>query len=181
MPEAIALADGELLLRPWRSSDLDALVEHANDPAVVRGLSSCFPHPYTVADGRAFLAGAVVPLHRWALAITRQGRACGGISIELGQGEREGSATLGYWLGQAHWNQGVMGRVLALYVPWVMVDACLHRLLAEVMDHNPASARVLLRHGFIEEGCARWAVFKDGVLHDLRRFAWLQAPVPARP
>lgn len=174
MPEPVALGDAALLLRPWRASDLADLLTHANHAEVVRGLSSSFPHPYTEADGRAFLSGQVVPLDRWTLAICRDGIACGGIAITPGQGERSGSASLGYWLGPTHWNQGVMGNVLALYVPWVMQDAGLHRLLAEVMDHNPASARLLLRHGFVEEGRARWAVRKGDALHDLRRFAWLQ-------
>lgn len=179
MPEPVALVDADLQLRPWRSEDLPALLANANHAEVVRGLSSRFPHPYTAEDGRAFLAGEVVPLDRWALAICRDGQACGGIAIACGSGERHGTASLGYWLGPAHWNQGLMGRVLALYVPWVMADAGLHRLLAEVMAHNPASARVLLRHGFVEEGTARWAIRKDGVLHDLRRFAWLAGPSAA--
>lgn len=177
MPESrapVCLGQGELLLRPWQAGDLAALVANANHVEVVRGLSSRFPHPYREQDGRAFLAGQVVPLDRWALAICRDGQACGGIAITPGTGERQGTASLGYWLGPSHWNQGLMGRVLALYVPWVMADAGLHRLLAEVMEHNPASARVLLRHGFVEQGCARRAVRKDGVLRDLRRFVWLQ-------
>lgn len=64
--------------------------------------------------GRALLAGEVVPLDRRALAICRDGQACGGIAITAGAGERAGTASLGYWLGPAHWNQGLMGRVLAL-------------------------------------------------------------------
>ena len=183
MPEArtpVWLGQGELVLRPWQEDDLAALVANANHPGVVRGLSSRFPHPYSDDDGRAFLAGRVVPLDRWALAICRDGQACGGIAITAGAGERTGTASLGYWLGPAHWNQGVMGRVLALYVPWVMADAGLHRLLAEVMEHNPVSARVLLRHGFVEEGSARWAVRKDGVLRDLRRFALVRPVVDGR-
>lgn len=179
MPEPrppVCLGQGELLLRPWQAGDLAALVANANHADVVRGLSSRFTHPYSADDGRAFLAGKVVAQDRWNLAICRDGQACGGIAITPGSGEREGSASLGYWLGPAHWNQGLMGRVLALYVPWVMADAGLHRLLAEVMEHNLASARVLLRQGFVEEGRARWAVRKQGVLHDLRRFVWLQPP-----
>ena len=38
----------------------DALLRHADDPQVPRGLSDRFPHPYTRADGEAFLAGRVV-------------------------------------------------------------------------------------------------------------------------
>ena len=47
----------------------------------------------------------------------------------------------------------------------------LYRLQANVLDTNPASARVLLKNGFVEEGVQRAAVFKRAVLHDLRLFA----------
>ncbi len=47
----------------------------------------------------------------------------------------------------------------------------LYRLQASVLDSNSASARVLQKNGFTEEGIQRAAVFKRGVLHDLRLFA----------
>jgi RimJ/RimL family protein N-acetyltransferase len=47
----------------------------------------------------------------------------------------------------------------------------LYRLHATVLDFNAASARVLLKNGFVEEGMQRRAVFTRGKLHDLRSFA----------
>ncbi|AOD16025.1 hypothetical protein BER93_16750 [Xanthomonas fragariae] len=35
------------MLRRWRQDDLDALLRHANDPLMPRGLSDRFPYPYT--------------------------------------------------------------------------------------------------------------------------------------
>ena len=67
---------------------------------IVRGLSDRFPHPYTRADGEAFLAGRIVDLDAPVLAIEIDGEACGSIGVrhEAG-GERAHSAELGYWLG----------------------------------------------------------------------------------
>ena len=65
----------------------------------------------------------------------------------------------------------LMTQVVALYAPWVMQQLALHRLQATVLDNNPASARVLQKNGFEEEGAQRSAVVKFGELHDLRVFA----------
>jgi RimJ/RimL family protein N-acetyltransferase len=172
-PESIPVPDpdGRVRLRRWRADDLDALVRHADDPQVSRGTSDRFPFPYTRADGEAFLAGRVVDLSGPVFAIEIEGEACGGIGVRRLQGERAIGAELGYWLGRAHWGRGRMSRIVATYVPWVMASLGLRRLQATVLDFNHASARVLLRNGFTEEGLLRSAVLKHGQVHDLRLFA----------
>ncbi|PPT27222.1 hypothetical protein XarbCFBP7614_13305 [Xanthomonas arboricola] len=55
MDESLTLHGDGFVLRRWRQDDLDALLRHANDPLVPRGLSERFPHPYTRADGEAFM------------------------------------------------------------------------------------------------------------------------------
>lgn len=173
--DAVRLDGADFLLRRWRNRDLDALLRHADDPAIVRGLSDRFPHPYTRADGEAFLAGDVVDLTQPVLAIEIDGDACGSIGIRApGTGERAHAAELGYWLGRAHWNRGVMRRVVSRYVPWVMDALDLSRVQANVLDTNAASAQVLLACGFVEEGCLRAAIRKPDGLHALRVFARLR-------
>ncbi|RDZ29534.1 GNAT family N-acetyltransferase [Lysobacter silvisoli] len=164
-------AGAGFVLRPWRADDLDSLLAHADDEQVSRGVSDRFPYPYTRQDGERFLSGQVIDLHDPVFAIEVQGRACGGIGARPGQGERRHTAEFGYWLGRALWNGGLMTRVVAAFAPWAMRELALHRLYATVLDSNPASARVLLKNGFIEEGAQRCAVVKRGELRDLRVFA----------
>lgn len=170
-PHTAIPVDDDTRLRPWRDTDLESLVLHANDERVSRGTSDRFPFPYTRADGEAFLAGRVVDLAAPVFAIEIDGQACGGIGVRPGQGERRHGAELGYWLGHRHWNRGHMTRVVGAFAPWVMDALSLYRLQATVLDFNAASARVLLNNGFVEEGTQRNAVFKHGRLHDLRTFA----------
>ncbi|MGH8062160.1 MAG: GNAT family N-acetyltransferase [Pseudoxanthomonas sp.] len=158
-------------LRPWRATDLDSLLRHANDEQVSRGVSDRFPSPYTQADGEAFLAGKILDLDGPVFAIEIDGEACGGIGAHAGRGERMHTAEFGYWLGRQHWGHGTMTRVVAAYAPWAMRELRLHRLYATVLAFNIGSAQVLRRNGFLEEGVQRAAVFKRGVLHDLRMFA----------
>ena len=79
-----ALLGGRVQLRPWQAGDLDALVEHANDAAVSRGLGTRFPYPYTRADGEAFLGGQVLDLRAPVFALVIDGRAGGGIGVAQG-------------------------------------------------------------------------------------------------
>lgn len=175
MEDSVVQGDG-FTLRRWRAEDARWLLRHANDAQVVRGLSERFPHPYRREDAWRFLAGEVVDLNDPVFAIDIDGRACGGIGAHPRLGERGGSAELGYWLGRRYWGQGLMSRVVAAYVPWVMDHLQLHRMQANVLDINPASARVLLKNGFQEDGLLRHAIRKDGQLHDLRVFSRLRTP-----
>lgn len=165
-------------LRPWRPDDLESLLRHANDPDVSRGLRDRFPYPYTRDDGEAFLAGRVLTPGTLNLAIEIDGQACGSVGAQQGSAERGHMAELGYWLGQTYWGQGLMTRVVGLFAPWVMDELRLFRLQAGVVDFNLGSARVLEKNGFQEEGVDRCAIYKRGVLHDLRRFARVRTQLP---
>ena len=122
-----------------------------------------------IVEGRGLFH--VHPPGQPVFAIEVDGHACGGIAARPGDGERGQSAELGYWLGRSLWGRGLMTRVVALYAPWAMQRMALFRLQATVLDFNEASARVLLKNGFIEEGVARCALLKNGEPHDLRVFA----------
>jgi len=166
-------AGGGIVLRPWRADDLEPLLRHADDAQVERGLGDRFPHPYTRADGEAFLSGRVVDFSDPVFAIKVGGEACGGIGARCLPGNRDVGAEFGYWLGRAHWGRGVMTRVVAAYAPWVMSALGVARLQAVVLDFNAASARVLEKNGFVLEGVLRKAIRKHGRLHDLHLYARL--------
>ena len=179
---AVRLAGDGFVLRPWQPGDLDALLRHADDPQVVRGLSERFPSPYTREDGERFLSGKVVDFADPTFAVEVDGEACGGIAARIGPGEqRRHSAELGYWLGRARWGHGLMTRMVALYVPWVMREWSLLRMQANVLDFNDASARVLLKNGFEEEGVLRGAIWKFDQPHDLRVFARIRRSLSDAP
>lgn len=174
MDSATQLRGEGFELRRWRAEDAQALAEAANHPGITRWLSGRFPYPYTLDDARRFLSGQVVDLSDPLAAIVAEGRIVGGIGIhaeQAGRSEAAHSALLGYWLTPDCWGRGLMSRVVAVFAPWVMQARALHRLAAHVHPDNPASAAVLLRNGFVEEGRMRLAAVKDGRAHDLRLFA----------
>lgn len=160
-----------IVLRRWRADDLDALVRHADDALVARGLSRRFPHPYTRADGEAFLAGQVIDLNAPVLAIAIGGEACGGIGLHAAAVPAPGCAELGYWLGSTHWGRGRMTRIVAAYLDWAVPALRLQRIEALVLPDNPGSARVLQKNDFAEIGRRSEVSVRDGKLRDLRLFA----------
>ena len=178
--DGAALLVGEgVRLRAWRAADLDALVRHADDPRIPPGLSDRFPSPYTRVDGEAFLSGRVIDLSDPVFAIEVDGEARGGIGARPFAGERSVGAEFGYWLAPAYWGRGLMTRVVATFAPWVMDTLALERLQATVLDFNQASARVLEKNGFVQEGVMRSAVRKRGRIHDLHLYARVRGDGPS--
>src|SRR4051812_14632904 len=45
----------DLTFRTWRSKDVDALVEHANNRKIWLNLKDRFPHPYTAEDAEGWI------------------------------------------------------------------------------------------------------------------------------
>ncbi|QBI53272.1 GNAT family N-acetyltransferase [Streptomonospora litoralis] len=64
------------------------------------------------------------------------------------------SASIGYWVGEAHNGRGLATKAVAETVQTAFTGLGLHRLQAETLPHNTASQRVLLRNGFAAYGRA---------------------------
>ena len=162
------------VIRDWSGHDLADLVEFANNRTIWRNLTDRFPHPYTEADGRWWIAdvsGMAVPT-AWAIEVER--RAIGGIGIELREGIYAKSAEFGYWLGESFWGRGIATAAVRALVPELMARFGLIRLEARVYAWNPASMRVLEKAGFKREGVMRRGAVKDGVVVDQVLYAYVE-------
>lgn len=93
--DATLAIDAAVRLRAWRGDDLPALLRHADDDLVARGVGDRFPHPYTRSDGEAFLSGRVIDLSEPVFAVEIDGEACGGIGARRLAGERSVGAEFG--------------------------------------------------------------------------------------
>lgn len=160
-------------LRPWRPGDLPSLVRHANNPAVAAQLRDVFPHPYTVADGRAFIEYAAGGMPPTALAIVVDGEACGGTGVIPGRGNERRTAEIGYWLGETYWGRGIAPEALTLTTRYAVDTFDVVRLEAFVIASNTRSCRVLEKAGYTHEGLRRKSFLKHGVIHDQCCYAWV--------
>jgi ribosomal-protein-alanine N-acetyltransferase len=165
-----------VIVRPWRASDLKDLVRNANNRKIWLNLRDRFPHPFTVADARAWLAirGADTG-NPHNFAIEFEGGAIGGIGIEFFRDVHRFTAEIGYWLGEPFWGRGFATIALRAVTGYAFAAFDLERIQATVYEWNPASARVLEKAGYEFEGRLRNYVMKDGRLGDVLMYAKLRA------
>ena len=159
-------------IRDWRLDDADSLAKHANNRKVWLTLRDRFPHPYTMADAKEFLARATKnDGQEKVYCIEIDGAAVGGIGIILGEDVYRHTAEFGYWLAEGFWGKGIMTEVVTAFVNYCFENLSLNRMFASVYANNPASARVLEKAGFVFEGRLRKNVVKDGKILDSLLYA----------
>jgi len=167
----LTLAVPGAVVRAWRPDDVSSLVEHANNRNVSRRLRDRFPHPYGLEHGQGFLTwvGQQETPSVWAIAVN--GRAVGGIGLQLGQDVERVSAEIGYWLGEAFWGRGIATAALEAVTAPAFEAFDLSRIFAVPFAANPASVRVLEKAGYLREGHLRQSAIKDGVIQDQYLYA----------
>jgi ribosomal-protein-alanine N-acetyltransferase len=165
-------------LSEFRSSDKPALIQHLNDPDIYhRTLRIPFPYTDATADEWLALVAKITqqqgrPVH---FAIRNADDAlvggCGFDGFQVGKSHR---AEVGYWLAKPYWGQGIMTAVVQQLCHHAFDEFGLVKITAHVFSHNPASARVLEKCGFQQEGFLRKHFLKDGQFIDARLFALLR-------
>jgi RimJ/RimL family protein N-acetyltransferase len=102
------------------------------------------------------------------------GTLIGGIGLHRGEQWASHRTEIGYWLGRPYWGQGIMTQVVRAVIRHAFEQLALTKLTAAVYAFNHASARVLEKCGFVEEGLLHRDLLKDGQLIDLRLFGLLR-------
>lgn len=167
-----------ICLTEIQPTDKPALVEHLAAREIYENTLR-IPHPYTPDDADEWLALVAQttrqqgrPVH-WAIRQhERLIGCCGFDNLALGRSHR---ADIGYWLARPCWGRGIMTAVIGKLCDHAFGDWGLSKLSAYVFAHNAASARVLEKCGFEQEGYLRRHFLKDGQLLDARLFARLAA------
>ena len=139
-----------LALRPWARADLPAFRALLDDPAVWAQLPEAYPNPLDDAAAAMLIDLANRLDSHLVRAVTCDGQPLGQLRLDLAplRGGR-GLAELSYWLGRAHWGQGLGTAMVsgAASRAFARMPGLL-RLVAKVRPGNPASARILQRAGF---------------------------------
>lgn len=160
-------------LRPFRSGDEVSLQENADNISVWMNLRNSFPHPFSVNDAISWIS-LNYDKHKPAnLAITIDDQVIGGIGITIQPDIYRLNAELGYWLGEAHWNKGIMTEAVKAMVDYAFANFKSIRIYAGVFDYNVASMRVLEKAGFRNEAIHQKAVYKNGEILDEHLFVIL--------
>jgi len=161
------------LLRPFQAGDAASIAACANDRRIWLQLRDLFPHPYALADAERYIERVCAVNPPRSLAIVVRESAVGGVGLELQTDVNRFSAEIGYWLGSAHWGQGVGSEAVRLATQWAMTAHGLLRIYAQPFADNLASRRVLERAGYAFEGTMQRSALKDGAVRDQCLYARL--------
>ena len=156
----------DYILRPWRSSDLDSLVKHADNYNIAKWLTDQFPHPYTYESGKSYIemVGKDNPAKVFAIEI--DGEAAGSIGVFPQSDIHQKSAEIGYWLSEKFWRNGIMSSAIRDIVKYGFDSFDIVRIYARPFSTNIGSQKVLEKAGFTLEARLKKAIFKKGELMD---------------
>ncbi|RQO31020.1 N-acetyltransferase [Taibaiella sp. KBW10] len=152
----------DFLLRPWQKTDLDSLLEQANNPNIAQFMTDMFPYPYTREKGLSFIEFATLadPVHIFAIEVN--GKAVGGIGIHPQTDIMRKNAELGYWLGETYWGRGIISRAIPQMIVFAFKAFDINRIFAKTFGNNIVSQSVLIKNGFLLEAHMKNTIFKNG-------------------
>lgn len=162
--------DTAYLLRPIRVEDAEAVLDaFASAPDMAR--------QGTVRDLRSAqgYVGWLRSQGRHSLAVTVGGRMVGLVAATVDEPNRTGWVF--YWMHAAHRGTGVTSRAVATFADQLLAPAPegpgLERLELGHRANNPASGRIALAAGFVQEGCERQKFLLDGERIDVLTYGRL--------
>lgn len=167
MSEPIVLpepfADGELVLRPPRMSDVARITEICRDPAI--GHFTTVPVPYEPDAARWWVTFAEERLASGTgahLVVEADGVVVAAVGLDVNPADRAGR--VGYWAAPEARGRGIATRATRLLCRWAFADDGLEleRLELDTAATNEASNAVARKLGFTHEGTRRSAMLLSG-------------------
>ena len=180
--QAIEFLGGKrLYLRPIEESDLGRCQRWINDPGVRRFLMH--QRPMDLEAERAWWKNSdrsLLPRGVTLAIVLRDGdRHIGNTGLHAVDWINR-SAETGTLIGEADCREkGYGSEAKELLLEYAFQTLNLHRIGSHTMAFNQRSAAYLRKTGYVEEGCWRKAIFRDGEYHDaiffgLLREEWLE-------
>ena len=155
---------GRILIRPLRLSDAESIHRNVDDEAVSKW-TLYIPHPYPPDGAEKFIRRTKYNRLRkkaftFGIVPIESNHAVGVVDLtDVNRSDQK--AELGYWLGRDYWGRGIMTEAVGLILNFGFNQLNLHRISADVFEPNLASQKVLEKSGFVREGLAREARFKE--------------------
>jgi RimJ/RimL family protein N-acetyltransferase len=189
------ISDGRTALRPWRDSDLSAIVAACQDPEI--GRWTRVPSPYGETDARAFLlerydaihAGRSAPFAIVAPVRAEHAGCVDGDAPDAGTllgstalmrpAWEHARAEVGYWLTREARGRGHATRAVRLLCAWGFATLGLERITLFAATGNLASQRVAERAGFRREAVLRSYIRYGPLRHDAAAYGLLAGETDA--
>lgn len=177
------LHTARLTLRPFRESDAASLFAIFSDTEVVRFWSGAAWTELKQAERmieEGLQDAGKDGILRYGIALADTDHLIGICNLR-GFFEQNRRCELGYALGRAWWGRGFAGEALEALLGHAFGPLDLNRIEADIDPRNDASARLLERLGFRQEGYMpeRWIVHgekADTAFYGLLRRYWEERP-----
>jgi RimJ/RimL family protein N-acetyltransferase len=169
----------ELVVRPWKLTDVERLVEAYRDPAIQRW------HARSMTEDDAS-EWVTARSDRWAhetgadWAVVEDDVLLGRVgfrALDLNEGHGEAA----YWVLPSARGRGIAVRALRAVTAWMFTHAGFHRLELRHSTRNEASCRVAHKAGYVFEGTMRRQTLHADGWHDMHLHARLQTDETRRP
>ena len=184
MARPTTLKTERLLLRPFKLSDIDAVLEYASDPQ----WATHYPGPYNRKRAEYTVAFAVsTPRDNGAVfAIVYDGRVIGLVSLNVDPEDRERKAELGYDIARNVWGRGLATEAASAVCDWGFREFALAKIFAGADARNRRSRRVMEKLGMTRDAVHRSDEVEDGervdsALYSVLRSEWTSTGGPLPP
>ncbi|MAG45590.1 MAG: hypothetical protein CMH63_02340 [Nanoarchaeota archaeon] len=166
------LSTERLNLREFTLKDAKQVVRNIGNLKVSRYLL-VVPHPYSLKDAKWWLNQCQTevrkrPREKYNLAIELKDHTLMG-GVSLNKVDRyQGTADIGYYLGEDFWRQGYMTEAATAIINFAFDKLKLRRLQAPIFRENKASQGLAKSLGFKKEGLLRKVARakSTGKIHD---------------
>lgn len=157
------------------------MARYRSDPEVARYQS--WSTPYTVADAQALIeeltnsSPATPGWFQYGVELLADGSLIGDLGVHLHENKMQ--AEIGFTIARDQQGNGYGPEAVTKILEHLFTDVGLHKVSAECDARNGASARLLTRVGFRQEGLLRAHTFIKGEWTDDMLFGLLADEYPA--
>jgi len=162
-----------LILRNIREKDINHLIEGINNIKVSRYLL-VVPHPYTKNDAKWWIKECAkkarqrpIKDYNFSIELKSEKKLIGAVGLH-NLNRFQGTAEIGYWLGENYWRQGIMYEASRAILDFAFKKLKLRRIDVSVFAENKASNSLVKKLGFRYEGTRikRCKAKATGKIHD---------------
>jgi len=152
-----------LILREWNKKDIPDLISNINNIKVTKWLL-VVPYPYKMKDAEWWIKHCKEKMkekprtsYEFAIELKSEKRIIGAVGLSHVD-KFQGTAIIGYWLGEKYWRQKYGSEGVNAVLNFVFNKLKLRRITAGIFEGNPSSSKLIEKYGFKKEGLKRKAV-----------------------
>jgi [ribosomal protein S5]-alanine N-acetyltransferase len=151
------LVTERLVLRNISDKDIKDLIENINNLNVSKWLL-VVPYPYTEKNAKWWIDHCKEKdkEYNFCIELKSEKKLIGGIGLSHVD-KFQGTAEVGYWLGENYWKKGYGSEALKVLIDFSFNKLKLRKLEAGVFSKNPGSGKLLEKFGFVKEGIRKEA------------------------